>query len=171
MKKYFHRVSLLWASIMLGGCASLPSTSHQQDLITACTALINYYPIPRDALDARAYANMFTEDGELVLQGAVTKGRSNIENALLNRSATGFIRHIVGSVNVQPVSDNMATGYSYATVIKSNQSYEGTPLPLSQENLFAVVTYEDVFSFDGTECKFSQRKVNINFLNSGNDVK
>ena len=148
------------------GCSSQTSSSYNLDLVTACERLVAFYPVPRDSIDGPTYGNMFTSDGEFVLRGVTTKGREKIVEQFLARTSRNTTRHVTGSINITKLDETTATGTSYAMVFQSQGSNKNKPHALDGESLLAVVSYEDEFRFDGEQCFFSQRKVNIDFLNS-----
>ena len=161
------RTFAVFSLFSLVGCSS--STSIKADIVTACERLVASYPIPRDNFDGPAYGKLFTDDGEFILRGVVTKGRENIVENFLTRTSKNTTRHVTGSINVLNVDETTATGISYALVFQSQDNSTSKPHTLSPQSLLAVVSYEDTFSFDGERCFFSKRKVNIDFLKSNND--
>ena len=136
---------------------------------TACERLVAYYPIPRDNFDGPAYGNMFTANREFILRGVVTKCREKIVEQFLARVSKNTTRHVTGSINIVELDESTATGISYAMVFQSQGDSKTKPHILNSQTLLAVVSYEDKFSFDGEQCFFSQRKVNIDFLKPNND--
>ena len=151
------------------GCTSQTPTLSNTDILTACERLVAFYPVPRDSLDGSTYGNMFTSDGEFILRGATTKGREKIVDQFLARASQNTTRHVTGSINISKLDETSATGISYAMVFQSQAVDKGKPHALDTKTLLAVVSYEDKFSFDGERCFFTQRKVNIDFLNSQNN--
>jgi len=161
-------LSLLFL-LSVSGCTAETHESSKIDIITACERLVAYYPIPRDTLDGPAYGGLFASDGEFVLRGVQTKGRENIVEQFLARANEQTTRHVTGSINVTKVNDTAATGISYALVYQAQTSQGDQPHALDERSLLAVVSYEDVFSFNGEQCFFDKRTVNLDFLRGSND--
>ena len=151
--------------------SSTPQTqaTNQIDLVTACERLVAYYPVPRDTFDGPAYGKLFTDDGEFILRGVVTKGREKIIENFLTRTSKNTTRHVTGSINVFKVDESTATGISYAMIFQAEDESSNRPHGLNSQSFLAVVSYEDTFSFDGKQCFFSKRKVNIDFLKENNN--
>lgn len=171
MKRIFFTFFALFVCAAAGCSSAQKPLSVENQLVQTCERLVNHYPIPRDSLDGEAYGKMFTEDGEFVLRGQVTKGRKSIVEQLLTRASSATTRHVTGSVNVSASSNDTGTGISYALVFSSPSEPTIHPKQLDGQSLLAVVSYLDKFKFENGECFFSQRKVVIDFLNSNDSHK
>lgn len=107
-----------------------------------CKRLITGYCMTFDAGDYDAFANLFALDAEWHTVGGIMKGRSEIAKSLNSRPKPPLIRHISTNAVVSILSDDSATGLSYATVYKDPTFTGENP---GATNLPTVVEYCDSF--------------------------
>ena len=70
------------------------------------------YPRALDARDWDAYAATYTEDGELVLLGASSKGRAAIKSFLAGQPAGERVIHVISNLSYT-INGDTATGGAY----------------------------------------------------------
>ena len=93
---------------------------------------------------------MFASESEFGLRSVQTKGRENIIEQFLARANEQTTQHVTGSILMLPRQmTTQQQGISYALVYQAHT--------LDEQSLFAVMSYEDVFSFNGKQCFFDKR--------------
>ncbi len=126
---------------------------------TACTALVIDYAHHRDNFNANAFADLFTEDGVLIIGESRWVGRDAIRariEALDNRTT---IRHYMSSIRINPIDVDHATGVSYAVIYSApSGSTEITGPALIGDYIDRYVRTEDGWKIAHRELKttFSQ---------------
>ena len=70
------------------------------------------YPRALDASDWDAYVATYTEDGELLLQGVTSKGRTAIKSFLAAQPAGPRINHVITNLSYK-IDGDTATGGAY----------------------------------------------------------
>lgn len=106
---------LLFAVI---GSAQAQSLSKEEVLMIKAeiNVLVDEYAYYRDTFNAPAYANLFSEDGKLVIGGNPVEGRAAIQKRVedANQASVGMHMMATGIINV--LDANNATGVHYAAV-------------------------------------------------------
>lgn len=92
-----------------------------EDAKIACTDLVMDYAHHRDNFNAESFANLFTEDGVLVIGEDRWQGRAAIQARIeaLDNSAT--TRHYMSSIRVSPIDADHASGVSYVVIYRAPQ--------------------------------------------------
>ena len=153
------------AALLFFTLPGLSFGASDQDVVTACTALVHEYAYHRDRWDADSYANTFTEDGEVVFpDGRTFKGRETLRQRMRDDGGKTVSRHLMTTVNIFPGRDNgehnTATGLSYLLVFQ--EPAPQTPAVLTA-NSYIVGEYHDEFVIDDTGCKFARRTIKFVF--------
>ncbi len=111
--------TLAHASILI--LMFLSPLAFAEDAKTACIALVVDYAHHRDNFNAESFANLFTEDGILIIGENRWEGRAAIQariEALDNRAT---IRHHMSSIRISPIDADHATGISYVVIYRAPQ--------------------------------------------------
>ena len=101
-------------------------------VVIACEQLEHDYAIYRDRGDAKAFANIFTKDGEWGRPNAIIKGRDAIEEYINNsnsRSLQEVHMQLTTTIQIKPIDKLTATGVSYAIVLEAPIE-DGLPVTL-----------------------------------------
>jgi len=96
--------------------------SHADDVRDACSALVIDYAQYRDQFDAEAFANLFTEDGILIIGDSRWEGRDAIRARIEALDSRTTIRHHMSSIRITQQDAFNATGVSYAVIYSSPAS-------------------------------------------------
>ena len=100
----------------------------QLQTASACRALIVRAAGCADNNDARALADLFTEDARLVRPGGdPLLGREAIFAAYAKRPADRMTRHLVTNTELEMLADGRVRAVSYALVIAGSRNDEATP--------------------------------------------
>ncbi len=112
---------LNWITILLllafSGAQAADMSAEQEWVIKAeIKQLVDRYAMARDNLDAQGYANVFTENGTLIINGSPNTGRDVIAARVeaANQSSIGM--HIMSTSQITIIDESNATGIHYATV-------------------------------------------------------
>ncbi len=134
--------------VLLSGFASADN-----DIERECTRLIMDYAVYRDAGDAEAYANLFTENGSLSLLGQTFSSRA----AILERMRTAppqTSMHLMSTVRIFPESATRARGVSYAEVYVEGAG----EAPAKTGGFLAIGRYHDRFEKTEAGWKIAERR-------------
>ncbi|GAB5498326.1 MAG: hypothetical protein PsegKO_06370 [Pseudohongiellaceae bacterium] len=93
--------------------------SHADDVRDACSALVIDYAQYRDQFDAESFANLFTEDGILIIGESRWEGRDAIRARIEALDSSTTIRHHMSSIRITQQDAHHATGVSYAVIYSS----------------------------------------------------
>lgn len=158
-----YKTHLAFICLILSYFNINPVNAHnsEQAFIDSCKKLSHTYAITRDAFDADAYANTFTEDGELHILGEVIKGRKAIAERINRIKGTTYDRHLISTIEVTPIDEVNATGTVYATVYEAPGDSTNT-LPKTSY-IIHIVVYSDTYKMTSDGCKFSSRKGELHF--------
>src|SRR5512134_3679204 len=113
-----QRISaLVLAAALTAGCkpsatGSDPSLARLLDRQAIEQLLAGDYPHALDSRDFDAYAGLFTEDGELTLQGNTARGRAAIKAFVAALPAEPRVIHPITNLSYQ-ISGDTATGGAY----------------------------------------------------------
>lgn len=108
---------------------------------TACAMLVARYAHLADQREHRAFAELFTPDGEWIRPGMHMRGREEIFRFMDARPAQALTRHVVGSIFIEALDVDHARGVSYTTVYRERNFQGRLPVPLTQPEM--VVDYHD----------------------------
>ena len=163
------RLLKLSALLLVFSGISQAQSAQNNDVIEACTRLINEYAFARDAFDAERYAATFTEDGEMVLPNQVLKGRPALIRRINEARGKTFDRHLVTSIDITPIDEITAKGISYFMVFQAPGS-AAEALPVTEYKLL-VLEYHDDFKLTDEGWRFSRRSAKMNFMTDVNTKK
>lgn len=125
----------------------------------AINDLVNEYAVARDAGDAVAYANTFSEDGVLDLYGTEYGREALIERVnTANPNSVGMHHMTSGQITV--IDETNATGVQYMTLYtgtRGEDQEEGAPVSIS--NFTVMGKYLDTYVLTDDGWKFARRAV------------
>jgi hypothetical protein len=134
--------------VLLSGLANADADAER-----ACTRLVMDYAVYRDAGNAEAYADLFTENGSLSLLGQTFNGRTAILERM--RSAPPQISmHLMSTVRIYPESATRARGVSYAEVYVEGAG----EAPSKTDGFLAIGRYHDRFEKTEAGWKIAERR-------------
>ena len=151
----------LFSAFAVTACGKGADTASLQ---LACTQTVNAYAFARDAIDPDAYGALFTADIEFTFAGETMRGRQAVMDNLQTRGPAFVTRHYITSVMITPISAVSATGSNNAIVYSPANEAGGPPQPLSPDDVFALVRYDDEYRMEDGVCRISKRMVNIEYL-------
>ena len=96
--------------------------------------LVDRYAMARDNIDAVAYANTFTENGTLIINGQPHTGRAVLQARVEGANQESIGMHMMSTSQITVIDENNATGIHYATVygaIPGEDHPEGDPLEVA----------------------------------------
>lgn len=121
--------------------------------------LVDQYAMARDNIDAVAYANTFTANGSLIINGQPYTGREVIQARVESADQNAIGMHIMSTSQITVIDESNATGIHYATVYGAtpDDSYEqGSTIeiavPVTQGK------YYDVYSLTDEGWKLAERR-------------
>jgi uncharacterized protein (TIGR02246 family) len=100
---------------------ALSPSAYAEDASTACTALVLDYAHHRDNFNAESFANLFTEDGILIIGEDRWEGRAAIQARIDALDSSATIRHYMSSIRISPIDADHATGVSYVVIYRTPQ--------------------------------------------------
>jgi len=115
------------------------------------------YPRALDARDWDAYAATYTEDGELVLLGASSKGRAAIKSFLAGQPAGERVIHVISNLSYT-INGDTATGGAYWQDIGAVNGGPG---------VVVAGHYDDSLRKVNGAWKFTKRSIVIDFPPAG----
>lgn len=127
---------------------------------TDCADLVIDYAHYRDNFNANAFAELFTEDGVLIIGENRWEGRDAIRARIEALDNGTTIRHHMSSIRISPVDADHATGVSYVVIYSAPAgSNEITGPSLIGDYIDSYVRTEDGWKIAHRELKttFSQR--------------
>lgn len=136
-------------------------------LVQACTQLNHAYAIARDTGDAAAYARIFSDDAEFVMQGKTYRGKEAILARLTGTEANYFARLLVTTVAITPLDRHSARGITYFTMFQTSQE-ASEQLPITAFKTF-MGEYHDHYRFDGGTCRLSRRETRPLFMGTAEE--
>jgi uncharacterized protein (TIGR02246 family) len=111
------------------------------------------YPHALDARDFDAYAELFTEDGELTLQGNTAKGRAAIKAFVSALPAEPRVMHPITNLSYA-IDGDSATGGAY---------WQGVGLVGGSPGVLIAGRYEDTLRKVDGEWRIAKRSIVIEF--------
>lgn len=134
----------------------------------ACERLLADYAIFRDHLDAEGFANIFTEDGVLILGSGSHIGREAIRQNILSRP-TPAIAHMIlmTTIKVTPVDESNANGVSYAFVLNGDRPVTKGDAPIQMNGITSAVEYHTKFVLTKDGWKISRLELKSIFRGPG----
>lgn len=127
---------------------------------TDCAELVIDYAHYRDNFNANAFAELFTEDGVLVIGENRWEGRDAIRARIEALDNGTTIRHHMSSIRISPIDADHATGVSYVVIYSAPAGgNEITGPSLIGDYIDSYVRTEDGWKIAHRELKttFSQR--------------
>lgn len=112
------------------------------------------YPRALDAHDYAAYAALFTEDGELTLQGQSAKGRRAVQDFVAALPTEPRVIHVISNSSYR-IEGNTATGGAYWQDIGNVGTSVG---------VLVAGRYEDTLRKVEGEWRIAKRDIVIEFL-------
>ena len=126
-----------------------------------CTRTVNRYAVAVGERDHETFAALFTEDGIWQRPGQPTmRGRDEIRAFMDRLPGSTVIRHVNGSVSIDVLGDDDASGISYTTVYNGENHEVGTA-PMTGPDY--VVEYRDRFRRVGSDWLIARRDTSIIF--------
>jgi uncharacterized protein (TIGR02246 family) len=124
--------------------------------------LVVRYVTALDTLDAEAYANVFTEDGEYDVTGTVYQGRDAIRKIVTDLEATrarneaagvesAALYHVISNSSIELISESEARHTSYAQTVRAAEG--------GQFIVGFMGRYEDVIVKRGGRWQILSRKL------------
>src|SRR6478752_4872843 len=111
-----HLMISLVVAVLATACQQQQAPDARMETIAARQAIDQLvagdYPRALDASDWDAYAATYTEDGELVLLGASSKGRAAIKSFLAAQPAGAHVIHVISNLSYK-INGDTATGGAY----------------------------------------------------------
>lgn len=92
----------------------------------ACITLVRQFCLVADAVDADAFALLFTEDGVFERGKLRVEGREGLAKMAAARPAGMITRHLLTTSFVQPVDADTATGTHYCLVYVGGGEHDPT---------------------------------------------
>lgn len=143
--------ALVAAAALLGLCLSASTLAatrerahSEAEIKQACQQLVLDYASFRDQRRGEDFANLFTVDGELALNGDTFVGRKALASRLSGDSRQRS-RHLMTNIRVTIEDANHAHGISYALIFIANEAAEVTAGPAAVVNFTAMGEYHDEF--------------------------
>ena len=124
-----------------------------------CRSLVLDYAYYRDRPDADAFADLFTQDGTLVVLGQEYVSREKIRARIQGAIGGPVFRHMMSTIRIFPHDDDHASGVSYVTVYTAPPG-EG-PIPI--QGFTAVGEYHDDYVRTAAGWKIQRREFKIIF--------
>lgn len=147
------RVALLIALVFAASQVQAETTE------AACRSLVLDYAYYRDRPDADAFANLFAEDGTLVVLGEEYASREKIRARLQGAAAGPVFRHMMSTIRIFPRDEDHADGVSYVTVYTAPPG-DG-PMPV--QGFAAIGEYHDQFVRTPAGWKIQRREFKLVF--------
>ena len=139
-------------------------TETERDLIErACEKISIAYARHIDFREYDAFVDLFVEDGELEVQGALLKGHKAIMGFLTGRPANRKSLHIFTNIWTNVLDANTAEGVTYLSLFRADQDGPG-PVPDTLPMLAGYM--EDKYVRTPAGWKFSARKASMLFMKS-----
>jgi ketosteroid isomerase-like protein len=155
-----HRVAALAVvtTLLFAGCqpaaqAPDPDVARLLDRQAIEQLLAGDYPHALDTRDFDAYAALFTEDGELTLQGNTAKGRAAIKAFVAALPAEPRVIHPITNLSYE-ISGDTATGGAY---------WQDIGLAGGMPAVLIAGRYEDTLRKVGGEWRIATRNIVIEF--------
>lgn len=92
----------------------------------ACIALVRRFCVVADAVDADAFASLFTGDGVFERGDLRVEGREGLIKMVGARPAGIITRHLLTTSLVEPVDADTATGTHYCLVFVGGEQHDAT---------------------------------------------
>lgn len=108
----------LRALLSIAALATMPAV-FADEITDACAALVISYAQHRDNYEANAFANLFTENGTLIIGNDRWEGRDEIRARIEALNSDITIRHHMSSIRITHIDENHASGVSYAVIYSS----------------------------------------------------
>jgi uncharacterized protein (TIGR02246 family) len=112
------------------------------------------YPRALDSHDYAGYAALFTDDGELSLQGLTAKGRQAVQDFVAALPTEPRVIHVISNLNYR-IAGDAATGGAYWQDIGNVGPNVG---------VLVAGRYEDTLRKVGGEWRIAKRDIVIEFL-------
>ena len=126
-----------------------------------CMRTVNRYAVAVGERDHETFASLFTQDGVWQRPGqAPMHGRAEIRAFMDGLPASTLVRHVNGSIRVDILGDDHASGISYTTVYNRENHVAGIA-PMSGPDY--VVEYRDRFRRVGNDWLIARRDTAIIF--------
>ena len=157
-----YLVTLTLVAAATAGCqpaavGSDPNVARLLDRQAIEQLLAGDYPHALDTRDFDAYAALFTEDGELSLQGNTSKGRAAIKAFVSALPAEPRVIHPITNLSYT-VDGNTATGGAY---------WQDVGLVNGAPGVLIAGRYEDTLRKVGGEWRIATRNIVIEFAPPG----
>jgi ketosteroid isomerase-like protein len=157
-----HRLAVLAAAALVAGCqpaAQAPDANLTRllDRQAIEQLLAGDYPHALDTRDFDAYAALFTEDGELTLQGNTAKGRAAIKQFVSALPAEPRVIHPITNLSYT-IDGDTATGGAY---------WQDIGLVNGSPGVLVAGRYEDTLRKVGGEWRIAKRSIVIEFAPPG----
>ena len=136
-------------------------TEAERDLIErACEKLSIAYARHIDFFEYDAFADLFTDDGELEVMGAPLKGREAMMGFLKGRPANRKSLHIFTNIWTNVLDANTAEGVTYLSLFRADQDGKG---PVKVPGPMMAGYYNDKFIRTAKGWRIQRREGHILF--------
>ena len=145
---------------LAAGCTAVPvaetttSLNNPESIKLACRELVMRYAVARDQRTAEAFANLFTADATLVVNGQEIRGHAQLRARLAPGAGAPDTTHLVSSVVIDPLTSTTAQGLSYVSVYLA----EPTAQAPAAARLAAVGEYRDQYRFTEDGWRIARRE-------------
>jgi ketosteroid isomerase-like protein len=150
--------ALALAALVAAGCQPAatdpdPSLARLLDRQAIEQLLAGDYPHALDSRDFDAYAGLFTEDGELTLQGSTAKGRAAIKTFVAGLPPEPRVMHPISNLSYE-IEGDRATGGAY---------WQDIGLVNGAPGVLVAGRYEDTLRKIDGEWRIATRNIIIEF--------
>lgn len=123
----------------------------------ACENLVLDYATHRDQRNSQAFAQLFTDDGTLLLNGETFTGHPALAQRLEGPSSQRS-RHMMSNIRITVQDESHATGVSYALIfIGSAKAYQDSG-PSQISSFTAMGEYHDDFVLTDAGWRIAKRR-------------
>jgi len=132
------------------------------DIVQECTEINHQYALARDLGDTDAYARLFAEDAEFLMEGDSYRGRAELIKRLSGGESESFARLLITTVNIKDNYDGTATGVVYFIMFQTPVG-NSKELPITSFNIF-MGEYHDTYQQTEQGCQIVRRETIPTFL-------
>lgn len=163
---FLRPVTVLAAAMVCVLVSFAPANADQSSFVSACLETAHKYFIALDERKADAVAELFTDDGLLVLPSQRLSGPKEI-GAYVEASADGPRQtfHHLTTHRIEPTEPGKGRGTIYV-LLNVSQKGEGpgeTPL----QTALVSGTYTDEYVVEDGVCKIQNRQLDVVMINQG----
>ncbi|MCG7535431.1 nuclear transport factor 2 family protein [Pseudoalteromonas sp. OOF1S-7] len=147
---------LLPTLMLFGGCASFGQPDH----VKICQDLVYAYPEIRDKGSAKQYAALFTDNAQFTVNklNVALDGKTQIVARFNKARNSTTTVHMVTSSRQYIQHSALAAESHFILLLKNNAQPDSTKIISGR--------YLDTFNYDKTQCRFSNRNVVIDRMDT-----